>query len=69
MKKEIKVYRCDPDKNDMCCKAFCYRELKDKKYIRKDIICRHTFNKEYEMSWKDRIKEALGIGRKGRYCY
>ena len=66
MSEKLKVYRCDPDKNDMCCKAFCYRELKGKKHIHKDIMCKHTFNKEYEMDIWKRIKEALGIGRRKR---
>ena len=63
---KFKTYRCDPDKNNMCNKIFCYRELKGKANIREDIICTRTCYKEYEMSIWKRIKEGFGIGEKSK---
>lgn len=61
---KIKVYRCDPDKNDMCNKKYCYRKKENGKYL--FYYCKHTFYSEYKMNAFKRLKEALGIGRKKR---
>ena len=43
------LYRCDPDKNHWCSKTNCYRRFKG--------CCKHTHEKQYEMSLGKRIKE------------
>lgn len=59
MSEELKLYRCDPDKNDMCFKFHCYRDCFNLDPLRKHAYCRHTFYKEYEMNIWKRIKEAI----------
>ena len=59
MNEELKTYRCDPDKNDMCDKKYCYRSCSNNEPLFKHACCRHTFYKEYKMNTLKRIKELI----------
>lgn len=46
-----KLYRCDPDKNLICAKNWCYRNGRD---------CYRCVQKKYKMNIFKRIKEFIG---------